>query len=179
MDNPDHFQRLGIPRRFSVSLQELEANYLQRSRLSHPDYHALADSDAQRHSLEQTAALNEAYLTLKEPFRRSEYLLKLLGGPSAQEVKNLDQSFLMEMMEYREQLEEYKAGQNHDGLQQLTTTMKARESALFEELNRHFETVDWQQPEPKTPPELLTTIRQRLNALKTIRSLLRDIEFDE
>ncbi len=64
----DYFDRLGLPRRFSLDAAELERAYLARSRAIHPDYH-LAGSDAElAASLELSAAVNEAYNTLRDPF---------------------------------------------------------------------------------------------------------------
>ena len=78
MSDTTHFERLGLPRRFRLDAAALEANYLARSREVHPDF---TGNDPA--SLQASAALNEAYTTLREPFRRAEYLLNLEGGPSA------------------------------------------------------------------------------------------------
>ena len=103
-----HFERLGLPRRFALDAQELESNYLMRSRDSHPDFHRMASSAQQRDSQEQSAALNEAYATLRKPFRRAEYLLQLAGGPSAAEHKEMAPEFLEEMLELRMEIEELR-----------------------------------------------------------------------
>ena len=79
----DHFARLGIPRLFFVDLAELERQYLARSREVHPDYHQLGSSVEQRASLESSSALNEAYVILRDPFRRAEYLLQLERRPAS------------------------------------------------------------------------------------------------
>src|SRR6478609_6043886 len=98
----DFFERLGLPRRFSVDANELERAYLARSRAVHPDYH-LAESGAElTASLELAADVNEAYNTLREPCARAEYLLHLEGGPSASEQKRMPPAFLAEMLEARE-----------------------------------------------------------------------------
>src|SRR6187200_574242 len=97
----DHFERLGLPRRFSVDAVALEREYLARSRLVHPDLHAAMNAEA----TEQSALLNTAYQTLSDPFKRAEYYLSLHGGPTARDEKGQDQAFLFEMMELREQLE--------------------------------------------------------------------------
>src|SRR5919108_5265898 len=97
----DHFQRLGLPRRFSLDAAALEREYLARSRALHPDYHQLGSSAEQAASVELSAALNEAYTTLKDPFKRAEYLLRLEGGPSASELKDMPPEFLEEMLDLR------------------------------------------------------------------------------
>src|SRR6476660_6614605 len=112
----DHFERLGLSRRFSVDPAAVERAYLARSRAVHPDFHQTGTAAEQRTSLELSAALNEAYLAVKDPYRRAEYLLGLYGGPSAREEKNLDQVFLAEMLDLRERIEEAKASADPAGL---------------------------------------------------------------
>src|SRR5436305_9381407 len=106
----DHFDRLGLPRRFALDAAEVERQYLARSRAVHPDYHAAGSSADLAASLELSAALNEAYNTLRDPFARADYLLGLEGGPSAAEQKQMPPAFLAEMLEARERVEEAKAG---------------------------------------------------------------------
>src|SRR5205085_8900589 len=97
----DHFERLGLPRRFSLDAAALEREYLARSRQLHPDYHQLGSAAEQAASVELSAALNEAYTTLKDPFLRAEYLLRRAGGPSASELKDVPPEFLEEMLDLR------------------------------------------------------------------------------
>ncbi len=156
------FERLGLPGRFSVDPAAVEREYLARSRAVHPDFHSLATADQQAASLEETAALNEAYLTLKDPFRRAEYLLRLLGGPTAQQEKNLDQAFLMEMMEFRERIEE--AGDDRTRAE-LEAELADRLARIVTELGECF---------AAESPNLLA-VRKRLNAAKTLQSLLREL----
>lgn len=158
----DHFERLGLPRRFSVDIAAVEREYLSRSRDVHPDFHSLGTAAQQRSSLEATAALNEAYLTLKDPYRRADYLLGLLGGPSALEEKSLDQTFLMEMMEYRERQEEATTDRDREVLE---TELASRLDGVLAGVAKEFDA---------TAPRL-PWLRQQLNAAKTIASLLRDL----
>src|ERR1051326_3110147 len=109
MADESHFERLGLPRRFRFDPAALEANYLARSRTVHPDF---TGNDPA--SLHASAALNEAYTTLHDPFRRAEYLLKLEGGPSAADVKQMPAAFLEEMLELRMRIEEVKEVRDPD-----------------------------------------------------------------
>jgi molecular chaperone HscB len=167
-----HFERLGLPGRFSVDTAEVERAYLTRTRQAHPDFHGLADADRQRASLDETAALNEAYLTLNDPFRRAEYLLTMLGGPTAAQEKNLDQQFLMEMMDLRERIEQARTG---GGLDEIEKELTARLAGIVNQLGDQFLAIE-QLPadDPARQPRLLV-VRQLLNAAKTVRSLLRDL----
>src|SRR4051812_44332679 len=102
----DHFARLGLPRRFVVDAAALERAYLAHSRAVHPDYHAAGAAGDLAASTELSAAANEAYNTLREPFARAEYLLGLHGGPTAAEEKAVPPALLAEMMDFRERAEE-------------------------------------------------------------------------
>jgi len=104
----NHFERLGLPRRFSLDDAELERHYLARSRELHPDFFQLGGDLERRASLELSAALNDAYAVLRDPFRRAEYLLQLEGGPTAADLKEMPAAFLEEMLELRMEIEEIK-----------------------------------------------------------------------
>jgi molecular chaperone HscB len=167
------FERLGLPRRFSVDPAVVEREYLARSRELHPDVHQIGSDVEQRASLELTAALNEAYVTLRDPFRRAEYLMKLLGGPTAQQEKNLDQAFLMEMMELRERIEEAKVSGH--GIDELEADLSDRLADSANRLAAHFVRIEGiSDAAPERVTELLN-VRRILNAAKTIQSLLRDV----
>ena len=166
-----HFERLGIPSRFSVDAAVIEENYLARSRETHPDFHGTSSEADQRGRIEESAALNEAYVTLCDPMRRADYLVTLLGGPTARDEKNLDQSFLMEMMDLRERIEETRAARKD--LSTLEADLNARLQSVFDRIAVLFGAMD--SSEPTVSKERLVQIRRLLNASKTLRSLLRDV----
>src|SRR5439155_13136426 len=60
----DHFQVLGVERRFAVDLGALERRYKEMTRVLHPDRFARADARARRASLARSVQLNEAWRTL-------------------------------------------------------------------------------------------------------------------
>lgn len=177
-DSHSHFERLGLPRRFDLDRAELERQYLLRSRQLHPDVHQLGTTAEQQASLALSSALNEAYVTLREPFRRADYLLQILGGPSASEVKDVSGAFLMEMMELREQIESADVASRHTLAQQLAE----REAQLIEQVNKCFAAIT-NASEVANPassvehgqPELLRQLRLTLNEWKYIQNLQREL----
>jgi molecular chaperone HscB len=173
----DHFERLGLPRRFSVDPTAIEREYLARSRSFHPDFHHAGTAAQQRASLEMTAALNEAYLTLKDPLRRAEYLLQLLGGPTAREEKNLDQEFLMTMMDHRERIEEARRS-DPAALTTIEAELHTAQAERLRRVEKLFDRLDELPLNHPDRPALLSAIRQDLNAVKTLQSLLRDLHLD-
>ncbi len=158
----DHFATLALPRSLHLDLAELERRYLEASRLAHPDFHGQASPDRQRASLAQTAAINEAYLILKDPLARAEHLLALEHGPTALQEKNLDQTFLMEMMELREAIEE--SAQDGVALAHQEAALRDREQQFHNQVAGL-----WQQRD-------LKAMRRGLNAIRTLRSLIRDVQ---
>jgi molecular chaperone HscB len=75
----DYFAYFGLPRKLNLDLAALEKDFYELSRKLHPDLNALAGSQEQEWSLQQSSRLNDAHRTLKDPIKRTEYLLKLEG----------------------------------------------------------------------------------------------------
>jgi molecular chaperone HscB len=110
----DHFERLGLPRRFGFEREAVEQAYLERAQAVHPDRFASASLSAQREAMEASAALNEAHRVIRHPVRRAEYLCKLAGidldsNDPGQGAPGMGQTFLIEMIERREALEDARA----------------------------------------------------------------------
>lgn len=97
------FARLGVlPPRFDVDERALERAWLQRSRAVHPDRFARKSDRERRYAAEQTAALNDAWRAIKDPYDRAVWLVR----SRALDVAKLDQRLLVELMEARERAEE-------------------------------------------------------------------------
>src|SRR5262249_22769353 len=75
----DYFSFFGLPRELNIAASRLEREFYALSRRLHPDIYAGGDGREQEWSLEQSSRLNDAYRTLKDPIRRTQYLLKLEG----------------------------------------------------------------------------------------------------
>jgi molecular chaperone HscB len=174
----DHFARLGLPRRFALDPTELEHQYLARSRAVHPDYHAAGSAADLSASTELTAAVNEAYNTLRDPFTRADYLLGLEGGPTAAEHKQLPGGFLAEMLELRERVEEVRAAADPEALASLDAEFTARYDALMDEVAGRFTSLADHTPEDPLRADMRTQIRNLLNAAKYVRGLIRDLHAD-
>ena len=75
----DHFALLGLPRKLVIDAERLQARYYELSRQFHPDLHQQATPQEQAASLANTAALNQAQRTLRDPVLRGLYWLELYG----------------------------------------------------------------------------------------------------
>ena len=76
--------------RLDLDLGMLEHEFHRLSRKLHPDRFARASDDEKEWSLADTALLNDAYRTLRDPIRRTEYLLKLHGAEIGEEHSGKD-----------------------------------------------------------------------------------------
>lgn len=85
------FKIFALPQQFAVDLAALDAKYFELQKTAHPD---MAGGDGL-----DSAALNNAYKTLKNRFRRAEYLIELQGDSELVAPPEL----LMEMLELREE----------------------------------------------------------------------------
>jgi molecular chaperone HscB len=159
---------------------EVEANYLARSRELHPDFHQLGTAQEQRLSLELSAALNEAYATLRDPFRRAEYLLGLEGGPSAAEHKEMSPAFLEEMLELRTEIEELReAGQAASPARAaMEGQLVRRRDRLLNDIAGQFAWLEALSDGAGPRKEVLLRVRELLNAARYVQGLLRDLRAD-
>ena len=81
----DYFSALGLEQKLNIDLTALEQEFHRLSRKLHPDRFARASDREKEWSLADTALLNDAYRTLKDPLRRTHYLLKLNGEEIGEE----------------------------------------------------------------------------------------------
>jgi molecular chaperone HscB len=79
----DYFTLFGIGPRLKIDLAWLETTFYELSRKFHPDFYQKKSSEEQAISLENSALVNKAYRTLRDPIQRMEYLIGLVGGESA------------------------------------------------------------------------------------------------
>ena len=174
----DPFEVLGLPRRFAVAADEVEARYLARSRQLHPDFHQLAAASEQRAALELTSVLNEAFAILRDPFKRAEALLALEGGPTAAQHKEMSPAFLEEMLELRMHIEELREGGDPAALAAMEGELQQRRSRIIADIAGRFAQYESLAVSDAKRRGLLVEVRQLLNAAKYIQGQLRDLRAD-
>lgn len=84
----DYFTFFGLAPKLNLDVAALEKDFYDLSRRLHPDLNARAGSREQEWSLEQSSLLNDAYRTLRDPIKRTEYLLHLEGVELEEQSKN-------------------------------------------------------------------------------------------
>src|SRR5229473_1592010 len=148
----DYFTFFGLPRKLNINTVVLEREFYALSRKLHPDANAGHDPREQEWSLEQSSRLNDAYRILKDPIRRTEYLLKLEGveleGQSkaateaarktGEKKQIVPPDLLEEVFELNMQLEELRAnkkmGEEDPALVRDLESHKAQFEKKYEEL---------------------------------------------
>src|SRR5690606_10742494 len=114
----NHFELFHLPEQFELDLAQLSASYQQLQQLTHPDKFATASDQQRLLSVQKNAQLNDAYQALKSPLLRAEYLLELKGIDLKHETSTMqDGMFLMQQMEWREQLDDIQASADLDALE--------------------------------------------------------------
>ena len=84
----DYFTFFALPPKLNLDVPALEKEFYELSRKLHPDLNARAGSQEQEWSLEQSSLLNDAYRTLRDPIKRTQYLLRLEGVELEEQSKS-------------------------------------------------------------------------------------------
>jgi molecular chaperone HscB len=105
----DYFTCMGFPRRLTIDPRQLETKFYELSRAFHPDFFQNKSAEEQTISLGNSAMLNTAYRTLRDPIQRAEYLLDLEAG-SVKDIRTSPPADLFEeILELQDTLDEYRA----------------------------------------------------------------------
>ncbi|HEX3893853.1 MAG TPA: Fe-S protein assembly co-chaperone HscB [Terracidiphilus sp.] len=143
----NYFSVFGLVPRLDLDLGMLEHEFHKLSRKLHPDRFARAGNNEKEWSLADTALLNDAYRTLRDPVRRTEYLLKLHGAEIGEEHSGkgrIDPSrvpadLLEEVFDLNMQLEEMRAnqkiGDDDPALKQNLVAAKKKYDGLLDEVD--------------------------------------------
>jgi len=196
----DYFTFFGLPRKLNIDVSGLEREFYQLSRKLHPDLYSGAEAREQEWSLEQSSQLNDAYRTLKDPIKRTEYLLRLEGVELEEQSKTateearvtgqvkkqvLPPDLLEEVFELNMQLEELrmhkKMGEDDPALIEEIGRQKLeleeRHERLLEKLRQEW--AEWDRAVDTGSEGERLKIRDQmvdlLNRRSYIRNLVRDV----
>jgi molecular chaperone HscB len=85
--------------------------------------------------MQQATLANEAYLSLKKPAKRAQYLLELQGITSISETNTaMSTEFLMQQMEWREATEDATSSKDITALENLLSEIRIEAKKLQEDL---------------------------------------------
>jgi molecular chaperone HscB len=196
----DYFTFFGLPRKLNVDVGGLGQEFYQLSRKLHPDLFSGADKREQEWSLEQSSQLNDAYRALKDPIKRTEYLLRLEGVELEEQSKSATEQaratgevkkqvvppdLLEEVFDLNMQLEELrmqkKLGEDDPALIEEVGRQKleleAKHEALLEELKDDW--IEWDHAVDSGAEEQRRKVRDKmvdvLNRRNYLKNLVRDV----
>lgn len=122
----NHFELFHLPQRFDVDMAALDKAYREVQNRVHPDKFSNATDTEKRVAMQWATRANEAYQTLKNPYKRAAYLCELNGVDlQAESNTAMPGEFLMRQMEWREALEEAKAARDVAALEALNDELQA------------------------------------------------------
>lgn len=123
------FELFGLPEQFALDPKALDAQWKALQRETHPDKFAAQGAVAQRLAMQWSVRVNEAYQRLKNPTQRAAYLCERRGAPvNAERNTAMPPAFLVQQMEWREELEEASGEEVLEAL--LDRTQDARRDTL-------------------------------------------------
>ena len=201
----DYFTFFALPPKLNLDVPALEKDFYELSRKLHPDLNARAGSNEQEWSLEQSSLLNDAYRTLRDPIKRTEYLLHLEGVVLEEQSKSATEQaratgkikkqivppdLLEEVFELNMQLEELRINKKMgdedaalaSDIAKHKLALEGKHEALLQELQtywREWDSLIDRNHGTKAPAEERAQITSKmvdvLNRRSYIRNLVRDV----
>jgi molecular chaperone HscB len=177
----DRFGALGVPRRLTLDLAQLENLYHDLGRRLHPDRFADSPGPVRAASLSATALLTRAFRTLRDPVSRGLYWLELNGEKLASDNKNVPPELADLIFEVQETLAELRGCDSHDDerkrLHALVAATKQDVDAFIKEsladLQHNFERWD---SGVNHDTQLIVQLKAILSRIAYLRTLARDIQ---
>jgi molecular chaperone HscB len=189
----DFFQVFGLRRAFQIDLEALEREFHRLSRRLHPDRFARASEQEREWSLTDTALLNDAYRTLKDPLFRTEYLLKLEGAEigeqhagknrpaNGNDPSRVPADLLEEVFELNMQLEEMReareAGESDPDLLAQLEQAKTKFESLVAEVDKDLrgQWQAWDEGDAAARESAKTAMVKLLDRRRYLSNLVRDV----
>ena len=173
-EDPTPFAALGLAPSWEVDSKDLKRRLLRFSRHLHPDFFATAGETTRELAERGSAVLNAAYETLSDPFRRADWLVVDLGGPSDSDERQMKREFLVQVLEWNETLEDARSSPPGSPERRALTDFS---SSLRVERNQRLEAVgEVLTPLPERGSPTLREARRELNAVRYIDRVLTDLE---
>lgn len=187
----DYFACFQLPRHLNVDEQQLERTFYELSRTFHPDFYSTKDDTEQTISLGNSAFLNTAYRTLKDPIQRAEYLIRLEAGAVKDIRSNPPGDLFEEILELQEDVETYQdmvqqgpspeSEQLREKLQQERIHLEERQAAMESALREKFHDWDRLQSEAEASNrhrEEKTMVLREMQEILSNRTYVRSIITD-
>ena len=169
----DHFALFGLEPRFALDTEALSAAWRRLQALVHPDRFAGGGDAQARVAMQWSTLVNTAYRTLLDPLARAAYLCELRGvAIDAERNTAMPVDFLDEQMQWREDLDEARAGGDAQALQGLAARVEQRRGEVLRSLARHL---DEAPAEPEARARATREAAAEVRVLMFIERFRRDL----
>jgi molecular chaperone HscB len=112
------FALFGLPQQFDIDSAALDHTWKQLQKQVHPDQFSAQGAADKRLAMQWSVRVNEAYQRLKHPVKRAAYLCELHGvSVNAEHNTSMPSEFLIQQMQWREELEESMEARQIEQLQ--------------------------------------------------------------
>ncbi len=178
----DYFTVFGLARDPMLDEQALANTYYDLSRQLHPDLHQTGTAEEQEASLQNTAVVNRAYRTLRDPVQRGRYWLELNGEQLGKENNKVPPALALFVFEVQEKLAAIREAQSA-GTSGTLTGLKAELTQVRDDLDNRMRGLQqklatnfskWGQATGAA--ELLSELKRVLSDMAYLRTLTRDVE---
>jgi molecular chaperone HscB len=134
----DYFSVMGLPRKLNLDPRVLEPVFHALSRRFHPDVYRMASPRERIIALENSALLNQAYRTLRDPFERAAYLLGLEQGGQWENRAAPPEDLFEEILDVQEVLAAFKFAEGEEQAA-LRSRLEAKRDELQAEQDQRAE----------------------------------------
>ncbi len=178
----DYFTVFGLARDPMLDEQALANTYYDLSRQLHPDLHQTGAAEEQEASLQNTAVLNRAYRTLRNPVQRGQYWLELNGEQLGKKNNKVPPDLALLVFEVQEKLAAVREAST-TGIDDALAGLKAELTQVRDDLDERMQGLQqklaanfskWEQAD--TSSELLSELKRVLSDMAYLRTLTRDVE---
>ena len=128
----NYFELFNIPTSLKVDTATIKKRYFELSRQYHPDFHSQTSDDEQAEALEKSAMLNKALRILSNADETIKYVLISKGLLEEDEKYQLASDFLMDMMDFNEQLMDAKMEDDKALLESLKLKIVELEKEVYQ-----------------------------------------------
>ena len=194
-----YFEVFSLPPKLGLDAAALEKSFYRLSRESHPDRFASKSPEEQAAATETSSLLNDAYRTLRDPIRRTEYLLETEGvemeeqsvkatesarASGTQKKQIVPPDLLEEAFELNMQLEEMKMakqmGDDDPQLRKDLEAAKANFTAMLDASQKQLEAewTSWDAAVDSGDDGAKDAAKDEMVALLNKRSYLRNLVRD-
>ena len=137
----NYFEIFSIDVSTDLDISRLNEKNRELQQQVHPDRFATGTDVEKREAMQKTSLVNEAFNTLKDPVSRLQYMLSLKGvDMNAETDTTMDGAFLMEQMEFREDIANVRSQKNPlDVLDAMSADLNVKSADLISSFAEHYQ----------------------------------------